>query len=279
MSLIGSTKAGERALSLFANRELASVLAPGVFIVAELAYLALQLISPSSAVRVLGYFKGLSGTVGILLLLVASAVGFVAGYVIRELAFRLLGELEKIPAIRQRLITDTSERMDQYFEETLITECLENHPFLLAKLRPAGAGATNDAAASTTAVRRRTAGGGNIETRDYESFVYAKLWVRNYSSGLSVDSIELEINVLAAALAPSLLLAADILASVRPTWWIALTAIVALAVVWWTLLQSFFRLRRTERWEAVRNLIMDYAMRSAAGKYPQPATSEGPAEP
>lgn len=260
VALIGSTKAGERGFSFFVNRELTSVLAPGIFIVAELAYLILQLSSESSAVKILNYFKNLSGTAGLLLLLIVSAAGYVVGYVVRELNFRLLGQLEKVPAIRQELTTDTGKRLVQYFDTHLIEECFRAHPFLRAKLQSADL--TQDE------TKFRIAGGANVETRDYESFVYAKLWIRNFSSGFSIDTIELEINMLAAALTPSLLLAVSILVSVRITWWSALPTIIFLIVTWWVLLNSLFRLRRTERWEAVRNLIMDYAMRSAAEGYP-----------
>ena len=145
--------------------------------------------------------------------------------------------------------------------KNLLGECLKAHPYLQAKLHPA------DPSPEDTQYRR--AGGANIETRDYESFVYSKLWIRNFSPGFNIDSTELEINMLAAALAPSALLGLDILVSVRLTWWNVPLTIIALVLVWWVLLDSLFRLRRTERWEAVRNLIMDYAMRAAAVGYPQ----------
>jgi cbb3-type cytochrome oxidase subunit 3 len=266
VSLIGSTKTGERGFTFFVNRELTSVLAPGIFIVAELSYLTLRFSSTSSAHNALAYLKNLGGTVGFLLLLIASAAGYVVGYVVRELAFRFLGVLEKIPAIKNELTTDTGERLEQYFGGRLIAECLEAHPFLHRKLQP------NDPAEDIN--HYRMAGGANVETRYYESFVYAKLWIRNFSPGFSVDSIEIEINVLAAALAPSMLLAVDILASVRLTWWTVLLTAVFLAVVWWVLLNSLFRLRRTERWEAVRNLIIDYTMRSAAENYPLSSSTD-----
>jgi hypothetical protein len=267
VSLIGSTKAGERGLSFFVNRELTSVLAPGIFVISELAYLMLRLNSPLSATGVPRYFKGLSGTAGLLIVLIFSATGYVVGYVLRELAFRLLGWLEKVPPIRREPTTDTARRLDQYFEESLLEECLKAHPYLQAKLRP------KDSLPADSHYRR--AGGANVETRDYESFVYAKLWTRHFSAGLNIDSIELEINMLAAALTPSALLALDILVSVQLTWWNAPLTIIALGLVWWVLLNSLFRLRRTERWEAVRNLIMDYAMRAAAMDYPQTAEVDG----
>jgi hypothetical protein len=260
-SLIGSAKVGERGFSFYVNRELTSVLAPGVFIVAELAYLVLRLSSVSSASRSLDYFKSLSGTVGLLFLLIEAAVGYVVGYIVRELAFRLLGEFEKIPGVKQKLTTDTRKRLFQYFDEHLVAKCFEAHPFLQTKLQTADL-------ADEAAAERRTAGGANVETRDYESFVYAKLWIRNFCSGFNIDQIELEINMLAAALTPSLLLAVDILVSVSITWWVVVLIVILLGVAWWILLNSLFRLRRTERWEAVRNLIMDYAMRSAATGYP-----------
>jgi hypothetical protein len=267
VTLIGSTKAGERGFSFFVNRELTSVLAPGVFVVSELTYFILRLSSSSSASSsILDYFKRLSGTAGLLILLLVSATGYVVGYVLRELAFRLLGELEKVPAIRRELTTDTAKRLVKYFDGSLLAECFKAHPYLRAKLQPAEN--------IGEATHYRTAGGANVETRDYESFVYAKLWIRNFSAGFNIDSIELEINMLAAALAPSLLLALDILASVRFTWWAVLLTVIALALVWWVLLDSLFRLRRTERWEAVRNLIMDFAMRSAVAGYPPLAEAE-----
>lgn len=266
VSFIGSTKAGERRFSFFVNRELTSVLAPGVFVVTELTYLTLRLRSASSAAGVLDHFKNISGTVGLLLLLIYAATGFVVGYVLRELAFRLLGVLEKLPRVRRGLAPDTAGRLADYFDAGLLQECLKAHPYLQGKFqvtdrteRPAG---------------YRKEGGANVETRDYESFVYAKLWIRNFSAGLSIDSVELEINMLTASLAPSALLAVDILVSVHLSWFAILLTVIALALVWWVLLDSLFRLRRTERWEAVRNLVMDYAMRSAAAGYPAVAEAE-----
>ena len=269
VSLIGGTKAGERGFSFFVNRELTSVLAPGVFIVAELTYLMLRLSSRSSATHALSYFKGLSGTAGLLIILLFCATGYVVGYVLRELAFRLLGLVEKTPDIKRKQRTDTARRVAQYFDESLVSECLKAHPYLRPKLRtkPQSAG-------HSTEEPHYRACGANLETRDYESFVYAKLWVRNFSAGLNIDSVELEINMLAAALAPSALLALDILVSVRLNWWNVPLTIIGLALVWWVLFDALLRLRRTERWEAVRNLIMDFAMRTAAAGYPDIAAAD-----
>jgi cbb3-type cytochrome oxidase subunit 3 len=269
-SLIGSAKVSDRGFSFYLNRELTSVLAPGVFIVVELSYLVLRLTSTSSASRILSYFRNLSGAAGLVLLLVETAVAYVIGYIVRELAFRLLGRLEKIPAIRRELTTDTGRRLVQYFDEGLVEKCFEAHPYLKAKLQ-------TTEPIDQAALEYRTAGGANVETRDYESFVYAKLWIKNFCSGFNIDQIELEINMLVAALAPSVLLAVDILVSIGITWWTVLLIVVSLGVAWWVFLNSLFRLRRTERWEAVRNLIMDYAMRTAAIGYPLPsATDEAP---
>jgi cbb3-type cytochrome oxidase subunit 3 len=266
-SLISSAKAADRGFSFYLNRELTSVLAPGVCIIIELAYLVLRLTSTSSASRILSYFKNLSGAAGLVLLLVEMSVAYVIGYIVRELAFRLLGQTEKIPAIRRKLAADTGERLVQYFDEHLREKCFEAHPYLRAKLKI-------DENADQASSRYRHAGGANVETRDYESFVYAKLWIKNFCSGFNIDQIELEINMLVAALAPSLLLAVDILASIASTWWTILLIVVSLGVAWWVLLNSLYRLRRTERWEAVRNLLMDYAMRTAAISYPAPSATE-----
>lgn len=277
VSLIGGTKAGERGLSFFVNRELTSVLAPGVFAVAELTYLMLHLSSRSSATNALGYFKGISGTAGLLIILLFSATGYVVGYVLRELAFRLLGLLEKAPGIREKQTTHTARRVAQYFDKDLVNQCLKAHPYLQPKLQPEQQPEQESPGSSPAGTHYR-AGGANVETRDYESFVYAKLWVRNFTAGLNIDSIELEINMLVAALAPSALLAVDILVSVRPNWWNVPVTIIGLALVWWVLVTALFRLRRTERWEAVRNLIMDYAMRTAAAGYPDVAEVDATAD-
>jgi hypothetical protein len=271
VSLIGGTKAGERGLSFFVNRELTSVLAPGVFVVAELTYLMLRLSARPSAISALSYFKGLSGTAGLLVILLFSATGYVVGYVLRELAFRLLGLVEKAPRIQRKQATDTARRVAQYFDKGLVGQCMKAHPYLEPKLQPKQQSTEQpeqQSAGTSPKAAPYRAGGANIENPDYESFVYAKLWVRNFSAGLNIDSIELEINMLAAALAPSALLAVDILVSVRLTWWNLPATIIGLALVWWVLFDALLRLRRTERWEAVRNLIMDFAMRTAAADYP-----------
>ena len=258
--IISGISSRERRTSFYLNRELTSVLAPGIVAVMELSYLFARLRSSSATSHLLSPFARIGGTAGLLLILVAVSLGYVTGYVSRELAFMCLGQLEKIRSIREDLETDTNRRLHKYFSDELIIKVFRIHPCMRLDQR--------DTLPQEPAADLELAGGGNVENTEYENFTYAKLWIRNYAPEFSIDSTELEINITAGALLPTLLLSADITVSFSEIWWAVVLVALALASIWYILVKSLLRLRRTERWEAIRNLILDYAMRCASQDYP-----------
>lgn len=257
--IISGVSSRERRTSFYLNRELTSVLAPGIVAVMELSYLVARLRSSSSTTHLLSPFTRIGSTAGLLLILVAVSLGYITGYVSRELAFMSLGQLEKLRSIREELETDTNRRLHKYFSDELIAKVFRIHPCM--RLDKSGGSLQEP-------TQLELAGGGNVENTEYENFTYAKLWIRNYAPEFSIDSTELEINITAGALVPTLLLSADIIVSFSGIWWAIVLVALALASMLYVLVKSLLRLRRTERWEAVRNLILDYAMRCAAQDYP-----------
>ncbi len=149
-------------------------------------------------------------------------------------------------------------RLRNYFSQGLIDDCRQAHR-VLDDMPEGGAGSAKIGS---------SAGGGHSDTISYRDFVYAKLWIRNYAAGFSIDSLEAEINILVSGLIPTLLSAAVIIAAAKAAWLSIIAAAIFLCLTWSVLLDSIFRLRHTERWEALRNLIMDYAMREASNKIP-----------
>lgn len=256
--IVSSIQVAQRRFSFYIAVNAASVLAPGVVIVIEAILLFEHFQHPASQIASLSHLKEYSGASVVLITLGFAAAGYVFGYVARELAFKFLQQFERIPHFRKRLQEDVHVRLQDYFSRALINECFEAHRIL-----------NRIHSASIKAARVSDgAGGGHRETSDYRGFTYAKLWIRNYAPGLSIDSVEAEINILVSGLIPTLLAAIDIIVISGTK---VLTIILAgsiLALAWSVLLDSIERLRRTERWEALRNLVMDYAMREAISKYP-----------
>lgn len=265
-AITSSTLAAQRRLSFYIAVNLASVLAPGIVIVIAIVLLIGSSKHPPSPLFLFTYFKNYAGISALLSSIIVVAVGYVIGYVSRELAFKFLQQLEKIPYARDRLNEGVDARLKEYFSQSLVDDCFQAHRAL---------GETPAADAESTRVNPH-AGGGHAENISYRNFTYAKLWIRNYAPGFSIDSIEAEINILASGLIPTLLGSADIIAIAQAKWYAILAGIVFIGLTWSVLLNSIVRLRRTERWEAVRNLVMDYAMREASNKVPP--ISEGQSE-
>jgi hypothetical protein len=256
--IISSIQVAQRRFSFYIAVNAASVLAPGVVIIIEaiLMFEHSRLSSPQLAS--LFHLKHYSSAAVVLITLVIAAAGYVFGYVARELAFKFLQQVERIPHFRQRLQEDVQARLQDYFSNALINECFDAHRIL----------SRFHSVSIESARATDRAGGGHRETIDYRAFTYAKLWIRNYAPGLSIDSIEAEINILVSGLIPTLLAAADVIVLNGAKLLAIILAGGFLALAWSVLLDSIERLRCTERWEGLRNLVMDYAMREAAAKYP-----------
>lgn len=258
MSIMSSALAAQRRLSFYITVNLASVLAPGIVIIFAIIILIGSIRHPSSPFTFLTYFKNYTTASTLLASIVVVAAGYVFGYVSRELAFKFLQQFERLSWIRTRRPVDVNARLRRYFSQDLIDECRQVH-------RALGEISASESESAGAAFR---AGGGHSDDISYRDFTYAKLWIRNYAAGFSVDSVEAEINILASGLMPTLLAAADIIVITRAAWPGVIAGVVFLCLTWSVILDSLLRLRHTERWEALRNLVMDYAMREASNKIP-----------
>jgi hypothetical protein len=280
-SIISSINSRRSGFSFYLNRELTSVLGPGIVLAVQVAYFVVRLRNPGTNVSLLSPLARLSGTVGFLIVIFVVAVGYIAGYVQREIAFSLLAQLERLSPIKKKLEESPYLLLENTFDQSLINEALQKHEYLtINKLRPLStptstsvsgnqqASEVQDANNLQAAIAYESAGGGNVRSPAYNDFSFAKIWIRNYAPGFSIDFTELEINITTAALLPAATLAADIDVSFNFNGLLIGLTVIFLSLVWYVLLRSLFRLRRTERREAIRNLVLDYAMRCTAQRYP-----------
>ncbi|WP_147431645.1 hypothetical protein [Terracoccus luteus] len=96
-----------------------------------------------------------------------------------------------------------------------------------------------------------------------DAFVYSKLWLRRYAPVLNIDSMEFEINVLAACYVPTMCFAGAVM--VQDVGLVGRLAVVVIfAMIVGVITHNLRDLRVAERKEAYRNIILDVAMRSAA---------------
>lgn len=257
-SIVGAAKMAQGRLSFYVSLQLTSVLAPGVCIVAETAFL----VARTAEVKVA---KGLGQSnviVSLIVALAVLAVGYVVGYVCRELGFKVVGLLERLPPLRLR--DGSSAALAELVGPARYEEFLEAHPYLAA-LEEEG----------RRLGERGVIGGYHGYSLPYERFVYAKTWLRNHATGFSVDSAEAEINILTATLIPIGLAAADLTVAASPRAWLFVLAALLAAALWTVVLGSVLRLRRSERFESLRNLLLDHSMRRALAGYAPPPENTG----
>jgi hypothetical protein len=129
-SIVGSTQSIGRRFSFYIAVQVASVLAPGVVVIVGIFFLVELFQRRQSNQAIQSLLRNFSGASGLLVSLFVLAAGYVAGYVIRQLAFKLLAELERIPKFRDRLQIDAYRRVERFFPVQLIDACFEAHPFL-----------------------------------------------------------------------------------------------------------------------------------------------------
>ncbi|MFE7860489.1 hypothetical protein [Streptomyces sp. NPDC057403] len=183
------------------------------------------------------------------------AMSFIAGYIFRSLAFRLVGFIEKVPDADTFLT-----QLKLTCGEQIIDSCLRAHSQLAHHLRNATDGQ----------LRNMTHGGGHKDHYRILVLNYCKDRLRETSPALNVENIEAEINILTSCLFPTLFITTDIV-------WIgnfplSVDTIVTLscAGAWTAILGSAIRLRRTESISAMINLAYSVGA--------QPATPAGPPE-
>lgn len=278
-------------LSFYIGLQISSVLVPGIVVVSGLALIAARLASQSGSSVLTGAdtLSNLQGPALILILTIGVSVGYIVGWISRELGFWIVGQVEGREWIRtatssldadaadsaepanddtdafadldwaERL--STRDRLSAVVAAEVLHDCADRHPILGYLEQPSSV-------ISVAGVRRAGRHWNSfISHLEYESFVYCKLWLRAYAPQLSVDRIEADINVLAASLVPVSLFAANTVAwSTRPL--VATIAVIPIFIAITALIvRRIVRNRKDERWEAVRNVVHDHMMRSALVGY------------
>lgn len=247
-------------LSFYVWVQFISVLLPGVVVLTEATLIGVHLVAhPGGDLAFLGAATSrLQGAGLVMFSVVGLSGGFVIGYISRELAFWIIGRVER----RRKRPAATEEwlRVRYLLGAALSDECRERHP-IVARVDPTAPPPSAD-------YQVRRAGGGHADDADLNVFLYAKLWLRRFNPSLGVDQLEAEINMLTAITVPTVLAGVDFIVLTR----LLVVQILALplalvAVV--GIVQSVFRLRQAERWEALRNLAFDVAMDVATEKYGQ----------
>ncbi|MEU5266544.1 hypothetical protein [Amycolatopsis sp. NPDC021455] len=242
--------------------QLVSVLLPGAGVLAEVTVLGVHYARhPGTDLGFLvDALSGIRGAGIVLFAAVGVSGAFVLGYLSRELAFVAIGRLEGLDrwwaARRGRTEDPAWQRVRSLVGKEAAAELVELHPvleLLSGDRKP-------------LAARHPGAGGGHRADATFEVLAYSKLWLRGRSSAFRLDFLELEINVLAGLLVPVLLFALDVLVVGDEQLAIRISALPVGVLICGAVLRSIRRLRRTERWEALRNLAFEAAVRRAETK-------------
>ncbi|MET7685894.1 hypothetical protein [Streptomyces sp. NPDC005423] len=261
----GRTASGKR-FAFYLSVQLSSVLVPGLVAVTCLTALVLRAERPrdfGSAVSRAA--QSVRGPAVILVDVSWLAAAYVLGYVGREVAFRLLGIVERLSA-RHRTTLPLCRELEGVYGQEAVRRCLLVHPLLAHFLRSA----TYDSPGSEAL---RLPGGALRVGQVYEAFTYAKSWLRQHNPALAPDPLEAEINILVSTLMP-LILGTWVLISLASLSAAAASAAVGAAVaVAGVVIAQVLRLRRNECWEALRNLLEDHEMRLAAVRLPAAPSS------
>lgn len=258
MNPLSSTAWGSKAstsrLSFYVGLQIASVVVPGIVVAGEIAALVVRFnIRRDDEISIVEAVENVSGIKGpglVLILVIGISAGCIVGWISREVGFQMVGAIENrtwFKKLGSQAENDVEhlplpERLGLQADAAIVGSCIERHPV--------------------------------IGEDDYEAFVYCKFWLRAYAPDMSVDSMEVDINVLAASLIPILLAAANGVAwseSPALVTGLVVPAVAALSVL---IVNRIIRKRRAERWEAVRNVLHDHMMRTALSHYDREAVAE-----
>jgi len=233
--------------------QLVSVLLPGAGVLTEVTLLGIHYARHPGTD--LGFFvdalAGVRGAGIVLFAAVGLSGAFVLGYLSRELAFVTVGRLEK-RGRRRHPDPPAWPRVRKLVGKEAADTLVRQHPVLELV----------DGDGKSVGVRAG-AGGGHVADADLEVFAYSKLWLRGRSAAFRLDFLELEINVLAGLLVPVLLCTVDVLVVGDEPLPVRIAAVPAGLLVCTALLRSIRRLRRTERWEALRNMAFEAVIQRA----------------
>jgi hypothetical protein len=287
--IYGAVVAGGRSFasrfSFYLTLQVATVLAPGLVIGSELALLIFraQKGKTNTELHVLAHaISSLRGAGLFFAVVVAVASCYVVGYICREAAFKLLGGLERIsgkytsvgvseeevPVIDTRQVRAFSDqpfitRIRALAGDQVTDACIELHPIL----RVLDLASTSDQVTR----RMRRVGGAHVHNMELEAFAYCKIWLRRYAPELGIDQIEAEINILVAVVIPVLLAAPVAIVWSGHPLVSAVIGVPAVLAIGLAMFRNAARQRKTERWEAFRNLVEDHMMRTALSSYEQHA--------
>lgn len=257
----GRAAAGRR-FAFYVSVQLTSVVVPGLVAVTCLTALMLHSRHPGGIGPALsGTVRTLRGPAMVLVDVSWLASAYVVGYVGRELAFRLLGVAERLSPRHRVSLGALHRGLEAVYGRAAVDRCLRTHP-LLGRLLD-----TADGTSPRSQIMRQP--GGALRTGNvYEAFLYAKLWLREHNPGLAPDATEAEINILVSTLLPLALGTWSLIALASPGITAAVATVFVAAGVCAVTFAQVLRLRRTECWEALRNLLEDHEMRLAATRLP-----------
>ncbi len=271
MDPLTSIAAASKTSSFWVTKELTSVLAPGVVVLAEIMLLVRPLIK-----------RGLQSPLGsgepniFALLTVVLALAWLVGYIGREIAFKVLGltEPRKVKPIEgdptpfrrwyrglrypHKTALEIERDLRAFCGDPEVEAFRRAHPIADHLL------SARDPEVPDLAALNETRGGNMINNSSTQLFTYCKLWLRRHAPEFGLETIELEINIVAATLVPVALLPVVTLGAVRShagAW--ATAAAVAAILIAGQIARSYHRLRGAERWEAVRNTMIATMLRRA----------------
>jgi hypothetical protein len=283
----GSRSATSR-LSFYIGLQLSSVLAPGIVVTIEILLLVGRFTTRrdtqalGSAVDAVSDIRG-SGV--LLVTLVGAAVGYIVGWISREIGFWTIGLVERIgsrmssksrsakpPSSDEMQLARRPDEMSmkEWLRSTIgddaVDDCIQHHP-ILSVLRKG-----NNAPPPMTPAGWHW--NFSVPNQEYEVFLYCKLWLRRFAPELSVDRIEVDINILTSALVPLILLHTTLIAWSPDAVVVALVSTPLLLGLLTLLLRSVLIARKAERWDAVKHVIEDHMMRVALTAYPSPPVAD-----
>ncbi|MGO4663919.1 hypothetical protein AB4Z14_18825 [Terrabacter sp. 2TAF16] len=286
MSSLDADDSGWRRLALYILVMAVSVLAPGAIILS----LSLLWLSASQTLQVSGLTKAMeeSGSFSSLFLTAALSLSFIFGYTARALGFRLVRGIEATQDIgtqrrfgsrvrsawskaAKRLFHGalegdtcggTYDSLEQGYGSSVCREALRLHPAMAPILKPSD---------PSHLLRDR---------RFDEVFVYAKLWLRRMAPPLNIDSVEVEVNILCASVIP-IALSAPIFATMVdvPAYFSWPLAVIFAFLIVFFVIENALKLRKSERYEAFRNVVADCAMRLAAESFAKASNTAPAASP
>lgn len=260
--IASATAAAPSRLSFYVAVQIASVLLPGVVLLTELTILGVWLTSdqPAGIRSILDAISTVRAAGTVVFAALGLAASYVIGYLARELGFWLVALTERV---RRRAEPAYWRRLRALFGDEFAEELADLHPVL----RHVDPDARSQDSPNQFSF---PIGGGHRADTEHQAFEYSKLWLRQHSPTLGIESIEAEINILLSTLLPVLLLGVDVAVLSEGPLLLRVMAIPVAVLIAFAGTRSVLRLREIERWQAISRIAFDLAMRSAITRCPNP---------